>query len=146
MKKLARHAKKSKGKSNSTKDAVEAAADDGGEIGDASEVAKPPLKRVRAKSASSTPARAPKPIKKAPASKASKKKNSGKDTDKAEGDDSPAHEGHDDDDAGPATFARRYRPTRPFYQQKWLALRDSYATYIRPFVKNHSKLEDPVGF
>ena len=143
MKKLARHAKKSKGKSNSTKDAVEAAADDGGEIGDASEVAKPPLKRVRAKSASSTPARAPKPSKKAPASK---KKNSGKDTDKAEGDDSPAHEGHDDDDAGPATFARRYRPTLPFYQQKWLALRDSYATYIRPFVKNHSKLEDPVGF
>ena len=41
-----------------------------------------------------------------------------------------------------ATFARRYRPSLPFYAKKWDSLKAAYTYRVRPFVKDHSKLED----
>ena len=41
-----------------------------------------------------------------------------------------------------ATFARRYLPSRPYYQKKWYAIRDAYNARVKPFVLMHSKTED----
>ncbi|CAE7651383.1 unnamed protein product, partial [Symbiodinium pilosum] len=40
------------------------------------------------------------------------------------------------------TFARRYYPTRPFFQKKWEAIKNAYNERIKWAVVGHSKLED----
>ena len=53
------------------------------------------------------------------------------------------HESEGEADAGPATFARRYFPSRPYYQKKWLGIKKAYQDRVRVFITNHSKMEDP---
>ena len=63
-----------------------------------------------------------------------------KDKAKAAHDEGAAALGHETSEI--ATFARRYRPSTLFYQKKWDALKAAYVHRIKPFVKNHSVLED----
>ncbi|CAE7362817.1 unnamed protein product [Symbiodinium microadriaticum] len=56
----------------------------------------------------------------------------------------PEQEGEpeDEEEEEVATFARRYCGKRPYYRNKFLAIRDAYNGRVRVFLSNHSKMED----